>query len=274
MRRGIAVDEDEAGDLVSAGRVLVGGAPAGVPARMVGAGEAITLVPEPPAFVSRAGAKLAAAIERFDLEVAGRRAVDVGSSTGGFTDCLLQHGARSVVAIDVGYGLLHESLVSDERVRLLERVNVRDLAPARMAEDERIALVGEPADLVVVDVSFISLRSTAEALVALAVDGGDLVVLVKPQFEATRREADRGSGVITSPEVWARVLGEVVSAFVSQGTAIMGAMVSPVRGTAGNVEFALHLRRVDRSPVPESALDGPALSTLVEDVVAEAVGAS
>jgi 23S rRNA (cytidine1920-2'-O)/16S rRNA (cytidine1409-2'-O)-methyltransferase len=187
-----------------------------------------------PRFVGRGGEKLDAAFERFAVPVAGRRALDAGASSGGFTDCLLQRGADEVVAVDVGYGQLHERLRADPRVDVRERTNVRSL--------DREAL-GGPVDLVVADLSFISLRTVLPVLVPLVEPGGDLVVLVKPQFEAGRREAARGSGVIREPEVWRRVLEEVATAAAESGADRMDEMESPLTGADGNVEFLLHLRR-------------------------------
>jgi 23S rRNA (cytidine1920-2'-O)/16S rRNA (cytidine1409-2'-O)-methyltransferase len=182
-----------------------------------------------PRFVSRGGEKLDAALARFPVEVAGRRAVDVGASTGGFTDCLLQRGAAHVTAVDVGYGQLHERLRRDRRVTLLERTNVRYLTAGE---------VGGRVPLVVADVSFISLRTITPVLVGeLAEPGGDLVLLVKPQFEAGRAEASRGAGVITDPDVWLDTLRGVASALQRAGAVMMDAMVSPLRGGHGNVEF-------------------------------------
>jgi 23S rRNA (cytidine1920-2'-O)/16S rRNA (cytidine1409-2'-O)-methyltransferase len=188
---------------------------------------------EGPRFVGRGGDKLAAALERFAVPVDGVRALDAGASTGGFTDCLLQHGADCVVAVDVGHGQLHERLRADPRVESVERTNVRELAPGD---------VGPPFDLVVADLSFISLRTVLAPLLGLAAPEAHLVLLVKPQFEAGRDEASRGRGVIRDPEVWRRVLDEVVIALRATGAAIMGAMVSPLTGADGNVEFLVHAR--------------------------------
>ncbi|MEY2477174.1 MAG: rRNA (cytidine1920-2-O)/16S rRNA (cytidine1409-2-O)-methyltransferase [Actinomycetota bacterium] len=183
--------------------------------------------------MSRGGAKLDAALDRFAVTVEGRRALDAGASTGGFTDCLLQRGAAEVTGVDVGYGQLHERLRSDRRVRSVERTNIRHVTPAD---------VGGPFPLVVADLSFISLRTVLPALVALTEPGGDLVLLVKPQFEAGRAEAARGKGVVTDPVVWRRVLGEVRDAISTQPAAMMDAMVSPLQGADGNVEFLVHAR--------------------------------
>jgi 23S rRNA (cytidine1920-2'-O)/16S rRNA (cytidine1409-2'-O)-methyltransferase len=195
--------------------------------------EAVVVRGEGPRFVGRGGEKLAAALDRFAVPVDGSRALDAGASTGGFTDCLLQYGARCVVAVDVGYGQLHERLRADPRVESVERTNVRDLVPGDL---------GPPFDLVVADLSFISLRTILAPLLGQAAPGAHLVLLVKPQFEAGRDEAARGRGVIRDPAVWRRVLDEVLIALRATGAAIMGAMVSPLTGADGNVEFLVHAR--------------------------------
>jgi 23S rRNA (cytidine1920-2'-O)/16S rRNA (cytidine1409-2'-O)-methyltransferase len=187
----------------------------------------------PPRFVSRGGEKLDHALAELGVDVSGCRCLDAGASTGGFTDCLLQRGAREVVALDVGYGQLHERIRADERVDVRERVNVRTIA----ADD-----IGGPVDVVVADLSFISLRTVAANLLGCAKPGADLVLLVKPQFEAGRAEAAKGKGVIRDAAVRARVLDEVASAFAARGAAIMGSVESPITGADGNVELLLHLR--------------------------------
>ena len=219
---------------------------------MVAPHEAVILRGHPPRFVSRAGEKLAAALDRFGVDPAGARVLDAGASTGGFTDCLLQRGAVRVVAVDVGYGQLHERLRADPRVEVHERRNVRQLAAGDL---------GEPFRLVVADLSFISLRTVLPNLVALAAPSADLVTLVKPQFEAGREDASRARGVIRDPDVWRRVLTDVVYAHRARGAAIMGAMVSPITGAEGNVEFLVHARTA-----PAAA--GPPLD--IAAVVAEA----
>jgi 23S rRNA (cytidine1920-2'-O)/16S rRNA (cytidine1409-2'-O)-methyltransferase len=226
--------------------VLVSGAVATKPSRMVDASEPVELVGPPPRFVSRGGEKLDAALARFGIDVEGRRCVDAGASTGGFTDCLLQRGAREVVAIDVGFGQLHERLRADDRVTNRERTNVRAVGP-----DE----IGGRAGITVADLSFISLRTVLPSLLGLTEATGELVLLVKPQFEAGRQEASRGKGVIRDPEVWRRVLEEVHSAAVSQGATMMEAMVSPLRGADGNVEFLVRLQpRPGADPVDLDAV--------------------
>jgi 23S rRNA (cytidine1920-2'-O)/16S rRNA (cytidine1409-2'-O)-methyltransferase len=243
VRRGLCATRSYAQERIAAGEVLVSGAVADKAGRLVGAGEPIVMLGAPARFVGRGGEKLDHALSVFALDVAGRRAIDVGASTGGFTDCLLQRGARGVVALDVGRGQLHERLRNDDRVRVLERCNVRTLGPESSSAAERDTIVGPPADIVVVDVSFISLRVIMSALDALLADGGDLVTLVKPQFEAGRSEASRGEGIISDPTVWHRVLTEVADAATGQGLGVVNASVSPLRGGGGNVEFLLHLQR-------------------------------
>jgi len=227
VRRGLVSSRQKAQEAIEAGRVLVGGAPADKAARLVAPGEPLVLAGPGPAYVSRGGLKLEAALDAFDIRPTGLRCLDAGASTGGFTDCLLQKGAAHVVAVDVGHGLLHERLRRDTRVTLVERTNVRALD------------LGERFLLVSADLSFISLRTVAPALVAHA--AAELVVLVKPQFEAGRAEASKGRGVITDPAVHERVLEEVTVAFDRLGATKMGVMRSPVTGADGNVEFLLHL---------------------------------
>jgi 23S rRNA (cytidine1920-2'-O)/16S rRNA (cytidine1409-2'-O)-methyltransferase len=254
VRRGLAPSRERAQAEIAAGRVLVGGAIADKPARLVAAGEPLQLAGPPSRFVSRGGEKLDAALDRFGIEVAGRTALDAGASTGGFSHCLLQHGASSILAVDVGYGQLDQRLRRDPRVEVMERTNVRDLTPA--------ALAAAPFDLVTADLAFVSLRTVAPVLTSLAAPDGDLVMLVKPQFEAGRVEASRGRGVIRDPEVWNRAVVGVRDAFEAVGAAMMGVMVSPLLGAEGNVEFLGHFRRRP---------DGP---TLREGEVAAVVAAA
>lgn len=235
--------------------MVVGGAPADKPARLVAPDEPIRILGPAARFVGRGGEKLDAALERFDLDVAGRRVADLGASTGGFTDCLLQRGAAVVAAVDVGYGQLHERLRADPRVEVHERTNVRDLMPGDL---------GPLAEVIVADLSFISLRTVLPAALALGTPGADVVLLVKPQFEAGRQEAARGKGVITDPAIWRRVLEEVAATLAQLGAAIMGAMASPLTGADGNVEFLLHARTAPAEPTtPVAALLDAALAEAV-----------
>ncbi len=234
MRRGLAASRAEGASLIAGGRVLVSGSVAQKPAHQVSASEPIVLAGPPARFVSRGGEKLDAALGHFGVLVAGREVLDAGASTGGFTDCLLQRGAKLVVAVDVGHGQLHPRLRADPRVEVMERVNVRHLGPA--------ALGGRRFELVTADLSFISLKTVAPALSSVAKPGADLVVLVKPQFEAGRAEVSRGRGIVRDPEVWQRALGDVASAFSALGAVPTGQVPSPLAGADGNREFFLHLR--------------------------------
>jgi 23S rRNA (cytidine1920-2'-O)/16S rRNA (cytidine1409-2'-O)-methyltransferase len=241
VRRGLTASREQAQQAIAAGRVVVAGAVADKAARQVDAGEPIEIVGPPPRFVGRGGDKLDAALERFGIDVAGRSALDAGASTGGFTDCLLQRGASTVVALDVGHGQLHERLRADTRVTSLERRNVRHETPETVP--------GAPFDVVVADLSFISLRTVAGALAGLGRPWADLVVLVKPQFEVSRATVSKGSGVVRDPAAWRSAVLGVIDAMNEAGAAMMGLMVSPLRGADGNVEFLLWARLGGRGAV-------------------------
>ncbi len=235
VRRGLARSRDQAADLIAAGRVAVGGQQAAKPASQVSTDAAITVAQpgQGPEYASRAGYKLAGALAAFDgLAVAGKRCLDAGASTGGFTDVLLRAGARHVVAVDVGYGQLAWSLRSDDRVTVLDRVNVRSLTPEQVA----------PApELVVADLSFISLRLVLPALIDCAAPGADFVLMVKPQFEVGR-ELVRG-GVVKDPALRSQAVSDVAGAAADLGLGVAGITASPLPGPAGNVEYFLWLRR-------------------------------
>ncbi len=241
VRRGLVADRDEARGLIERGRVRVGGAPTDNPARLVSAEEALAVGPAPTAFVGRGAHKLDAALKRFGLDPTGWRALDAGASTGGFTDRLLQGGALRVIAVEVGRGQLHERLRQDDRVDSRERTDVRTL---------RVTDLDGPVDLLVGDLSFVSLRPLASHLVSLVRPHGHLVVLVKPQFEVERAEVDAGRGVVTDPALWRRSVVDVARALTDARAAIMGAMASPLRGADGNVEFLLHARVADPADEP------------------------
>ena len=240
VRRGLVESRSQATELIGAGRVLVGGAVAAKPARMVAPDEPVVVQAEAPPFVSRGGLKLEAALDHWAVPLEGKRVIDVGSSTGGFTDCALQYGADHVVAIDVGRAQLHERMRSDARVSVHEPTNVRGLDPDR---------VGGRGDVVVSDLSFISLRSVAADLVNLCRRGGELIVLIKPQFEVGREEASRGKGVIRDPVLWRAAIHGVMDAFFSAGAVMMGVMPSPITGARGNVEFLARFRAPTGVPV-------------------------
>jgi 23S rRNA (cytidine1920-2'-O)/16S rRNA (cytidine1409-2'-O)-methyltransferase len=233
VRRGLASSRAVAVEAVAAGRVSVAGAPALSPARQVATDEPIVVAAPAAEFVSRGGVKLAAALDAFDLDVHGLRCLDVGASTGGFTDCLLQRGAQHVVALDVGRGQLAWSLRNDPRVTVLERTNIRHVEPAAIA----------PApEFCVVDVSFISLRTVAPHLLELTTDEAGFVLLVKPQFEAGRARVGKG-GVVRDRDVRRAVVEEVLDRLADQGLGVRALVRSPITGADGNVEFLAYARR-------------------------------
>jgi 23S rRNA (cytidine1920-2'-O)/16S rRNA (cytidine1409-2'-O)-methyltransferase len=227
VERGLFESRSRAAAAVLAGAVRLGegGSRAGKPGQMV-AEDAVVSVDEAPAFVSRGGVKLANALDRLGIDPAGRDCIDVGASTGGFTDCLLQRGARHVVALDVAYGELHWSLRQDERVTVMERVNARSLDPESLPY---------APDLMVVDVSFISLRKVLPAVLAAAAPEFDCLALVKPQFEAGRERVGKG-GVVRSAEDRRAAIEAVAEFAREQGWSVMGLAPSGLPGPAGNVE--------------------------------------
>jgi 23S rRNA (cytidine1920-2'-O)/16S rRNA (cytidine1409-2'-O)-methyltransferase len=233
VRRGLAGSRTEAQAAIRDGKVTVRGRPAAKASTLVDAADPVELLAPARRYVSRGGEKLAAALDRFGVAVRGRRCLDAGASTGGFTDCLLQRGAAHVVAVDVGYGQLAWSLRTDDRVTVLERTNVRELVPGHLPYSP---------DLVVADLSFISLRLAVPALAGVAADRADLILLVKPQFEAGARDVGRG-GVVRDAEVWRRAIDGVAAACVEAGLAPRAVMPSPLPGPAGNVEFPLHVSK-------------------------------
>lgn len=251
VRRGLARSREQATGLITAGRVHVGaGRGTGVvkPATQVEPGTAIT-VTEPgdgaPEYASRGGHKLAGALAAFPgLTVTGRRCLDAGASTGGFTDVLLRHGAARVTAVDVGYGLLDWRLRNDPRVTVLERVNVRHLRPGQ---------VWPVPDLVTADLSFISLTLVLPALTASAAPGADFLLLVKPQFEAGKGQVG-GGGVVRDPAAHAAAVRKVAGCGWELGIGAAGVTASPLPGPAGNVEYFLWLRR-GAPPLDAGAVD-------------------
>ncbi len=197
------------------------------------AAESSIEIEAPARFVSRGGEKLEHALTRFGIDVSGRVAIDVGASTGGFTDCLVQRGASRVYAIDVGYGQLHQRIREDTRVVVIERTNIRDLSE-----------LPERGDIATIDVSFISLTKALPNVMALVRPGADIVALVKPQFEAGKSEVRRG-GVVRDPQVHAKVIGRVAWWCVNNGLRVRGVVASPLLGAAGNREFFLRLEAED-----------------------------
>jgi 23S rRNA (cytidine1920-2'-O)/16S rRNA (cytidine1409-2'-O)-methyltransferase len=232
VARGLAPTREKAQAMILAGRVEVEGKRVEKAGAAVNATAIVQVLGPPHPYVSRGGVKLAAALDAFDIRPEGLVCLDVGASTGGFTDCLLQRGAALVYAIDVGYGQLDAKLRSDPRVVLRERVNAR-----RLSRDE----VPEPVSLAAMDLSFISVRLVLPRVVPLLAGGACLVVLVKPQFEAGRREVPRG-GVVRSAAIQRRVVEEIERFGAGLGLMSLGSIPSPIRGARGNQEYLLAWR--------------------------------
>jgi 23S rRNA (cytidine1920-2'-O)/16S rRNA (cytidine1409-2'-O)-methyltransferase len=237
VRRGLARSRDQAAELVAAGQVEVRGTRASKPAALVDPADPVRVVQAPgDDYVSRGARKLAGALSAFGpagLRVTGRRCLDAGASTGGFTDVLLRAGAAQVIAVDVGYGQLAWSLRNDSRVKVLERTNVRSLTPEQ---------IGGPVDLTVADLSFISLRLVLAALARCTAPDGDLVPMVKPQFEVGKERVGAG-GVVREPMLRAEAVLDVAASAAALGLGVAGVTASPLPGPSGNVEFFLWLRR-------------------------------
>lgn len=231
VERGLAPSRERARALILAGQVTVNGQAVTKAGAGVDPERAIALVMPDHPYVGRGGLKLAHALDTFQIDVSGRTALDIGASTGGFTDVLLRRGAARVVALDVGHGQLDWSLRTDPRVVVIERCNARHLTPEA---------VPWPMDFVSIDVSFISLRQILPVVPPLLAPGADIVALVKPQFEAGRGEV--GKGVIHDTAVHARVVEEIAAAAREVGLTPLGSTPSPVTGAKGNVEFLLHLK--------------------------------
>lgn len=223
--RGLVPTREKAKAVIMAGQVLVNGLVVDKPGTRISVSSEITLKSRP-RFVSRGGEKLAAALQAFPVNPQGKICADVGASTGGFTDCLLQHGALRVFAIDVGYGILDASLRDDKRVIVMERTNARYL--------EQLA---EPVSLVAVDASFISTKLLLPVIQRWLASPADIILLIKPQFEAGKKEVDKGQGVIRDSAIHARVLHEVLESAQQIGLTPVGLIRSPLLGPAGNVEF-------------------------------------
>jgi 23S rRNA (cytidine1920-2'-O)/16S rRNA (cytidine1409-2'-O)-methyltransferase len=252
VRRGLARSREHASELIEQRRVKVSGALATKPATGVTTDVAIVVAEDPdrPDFVSRGGHKLAGALAAFEphgFVVTGRRCLDAGASTGGFTDVLLRHGAAEVLAVDVGYGQLAWKLQQDERVVVHDRVNVRELTTE---------LLGGPVDVVVGDLSFISLELVLDALLAVTAPDGDLALMVKPQFEVGKDRVGKG-GVVRDPALRAEAVANVAAASAARGWGARMVATSPLPGPSGNVEFFLWLQR------GSAALDEAAIHTAV-----------
>lgn len=234
MRRELVATRAAARRAIDSGLVVVDGVADPKAATLVDAGAVVRLVAAPDRFVSRGGEKLDAALERFEIDVAGRTAIDVGAATGGFTDCLLQRGAAAVTSVDVGYGQLDWKLRKDARVEVVERTNIRTADPSEF---------GVPFDVVVCDISFIGIQLVVAQLAALGGPDSDWVLLVKPQFEAGKDAVGPG-GVVTDPLKRLEAVTGVIAGFEQQGIGLNGIMVSPLRGAkSGNLEYLTWFRR-------------------------------
>lgn len=227
--------EAEAQKAIDARIVSVNGAIAVSHGFMVAPSDEL-LVIVPPKFVSRGGFKLEVAIVEFNLDFKDKRVLDVGASTGGFTDCALQHGAQQVVALDVGKNLLHEKVAKDPRVVIVENTNAREISRLVKAGKPKL---GKLFDVVVVDLSFISVHEVLGQILSALKNEGIVIVLVKPQFEASKNEADKASGVITDSAIHSRVCQEVAAMATGLGCVVQGIIDSPIRGHDGNHEFLL-----------------------------------
>ncbi|MEU3018504.1 MULTISPECIES: TlyA family RNA methyltransferase [unclassified Nocardiopsis] len=254
VRRGHARSRGHAAELIEDGVVLVAGMVATKAATQIGTDQPVVVRTrsEEPAYVSRGAHKLVGALDAFDLDVKGRRALDAGASTGGFTDVLLRRGVAHVTAVDVGYGQLAWSLRSDDRVRVMERVNVRELTPEAL---------GEPRpDLVVGDLSFISLKLVLGALRASAAPDADFSMMVKPQFEVGKERVGAG-GVVREPALRAEAVSDVAAHALTLGLGVVGVTASPLPGPSGNVEYFLWMRAgappLDPSAVERAIEEGP-----------------
>ena len=237
VKHNLAPSREKAKAIIMSGNVYVNGVMEDKAGSFFKEDAKIEIKVDPNPYVSRGGLKLAKAFERFDINVEGKVCTDVGSSTGGFTDCMLQNGAKKVYAIDVGRGQLDWSLRQDNRVVTMERTNIRYLTP----ED-----LEEPIDFSSVDVSFISLTKVLKPIYNYLKDGGEVIVLVKPQFEAGREKVGK-KGVIKDPLVHEEVLGHVVDCVVPIGFEVGGIDFSPIKGPEGNIEYLMHLKKVNQS---------------------------
>jgi 23S rRNA (cytidine1920-2'-O)/16S rRNA (cytidine1409-2'-O)-methyltransferase len=234
--RGLSPTRTQAKALIMTGRVRHGTERLDKPGKVYPADFEVT-IDQPPRFVSRGGEKLAAFLEKFPVDLTGLNVLDVGASTGGFTDCALQAGASTVTCVDVGFGQLHDKIKRDQRVTNLEKTNARHLQPGELPRASY--------DAIVMDLSFISLKSVLPAVWAFLTPGGTLIALVKPQFEAGKAEVDKGQGIIRDDIVRERVLAEVREFALRElpGASVIGEMECPVHGADGNREFLLGLKR-------------------------------
>lgn len=240
VRRGLVSSRREAAELIEIGQVLVRGSIADKSSRLVAPGDPIELQGPPRKFVGRGAEKLEHALAHFGVSVSNRSVLDAGSSTGGFTDCVLQNGARRVAGYDVGRNQMHERLLADPRVQQHDKVNVRHLKKIDIPFD---------CSLIVADLSFISLTKVFVALASVGsaepgYDDVELLVLVKPQFEVGRQDVARGKGVITDPGLHEQAIRDVAKASQDAGCKVLGTVMSPIKGADGNTEFVMHAIKI------------------------------
>lgn len=249
-QKGLASSREKAQGMIMAGEISINGVVIDKPGTRVSLSVDITLK-DKPRFVSRGGEKLEGALKQFPISVEGRVCADVGASTGGFTDCLLQMGAQKVYAMDVGYGILDSTLRNDPRVVVMERTNAR-----------HVETLPEPISLVVADASFISLRLLLPPMKNWLTPQGDVIALIKPQFEAGKKEVDKGSGVIRDPRIHQRVLMDVITFARDIGFKLTGLKRSPLVGPAGNIEFLAWLQLSETGTASGINLESAVVSAL------------
>lgn len=260
IRRKLVSTREEAQQLIIERRVVVSGVIADNPSRLVTPAESVAVNAPPAQFVSRAGEKLEAALQKFEVDVSDRRVIDVGASTGGFTDCVLQRGAREVLAIDVGTNQLDHRLRGHDRVTVWEQTNIRSVDPHDV----------EPADVLVADLSFISLKKVLDIFAQLLAPDGVCLTLVKPQFEVTHDEASTFNGVIRSSALWRRSIEEVVQVAQDLKLDCTNIMASPITGASGNVEFFIMLQPAGDAR-DDSKSDDDRRSRQIDEAIASVV---
>lgn len=241
VKRNLVQSRERAKTTIMAGLVLVDGQKIDKAGTMVKPEAEIRLLGNDLPYVSRGGLKLEKAIKEFGVSLQGKVAADIGASTGGFTDCMLQNGAIKVFAIDVGYGQLAWSLRTDERVVNMERTNVRNVTPEQL---------GQPVDLASIDVAFISLEKVLPAVKAMLQPAGEIVALIKPQFEAGREKVGK-KGVVRDPAVHKEVIEKIVKVMLDNRLSVLGLDYSPVKGPEGNIEYLIYVRKSDTPTVKE-----------------------
>jgi 23S rRNA (cytidine1920-2'-O)/16S rRNA (cytidine1409-2'-O)-methyltransferase len=232
VQKGLATSRQRAQSMIMAGKVMVNDQLIDKPGRQISADDKISIIGKEPPFVSRGGIKLEQALHEFQVDVSGWTCLDVGASTGGFTDCLLQHGAEHVYAVDVGYGQLAWKLRTDPRVTVIERTNIRNLNKDK---------IPSPVDLVTIDVSFISLKIVVPAVMKFLKADASIIALIKPQFEIGKGKVGKG-GVVRNPDHHQEVIENLTAFFTKADLEIQSLSSSPIKGPKGNIEFLIHMK--------------------------------